>query len=140
MQLPEISTLLKYKNDSLIHYYCHHHSDITKSMANQYFVDLLAWLWLNAYRQHQKKRTYLFGPLLVLDELWHAFILHTRDYHEFCEAFFSSYIHHDIELPGQEHQLSAEEIEDFLEDSFNFLGEAWVLRYFSDLLDEGDTN
>lgn len=134
MQLPDLTTLLMYKNERVINYYCHHHSDINRHLTEERFRDLLAWLWLNAYRQGLKKRTYLFGSLLVLDDMWHAFILHTRDYHHFCNEFFSAYFHHDVEPPGEAHQLAPEELEDFLHDCFNFLGEGWVLRYFSQLL------
>ena len=136
MELPELPELLTYKNEQVVRYCCHHHPDITYQHANELFTDLLAWLWLNAYRQNNGKRTYLFGSLLVLDEVWHAFILHTRDYYNFCQLFFIDYFHHDIEPIGIEHQLLPEEIEDFLKDSFDFLGEAWVMRYFSNLLNE----
>ncbi|MEK9201664.1 MAG: hypothetical protein AAB944_01700 [Patescibacteria group bacterium] len=34
------------------------------------------------------------SPSQGLDEIWHAFILHTRDYQEFCERYIGGFIHH----------------------------------------------
>ncbi len=34
-------------------------------------------------------------PSRVVDVAWHEFILHTRDYHEFCEQAFGHYFHHN---------------------------------------------
>lgn len=33
-------------------------------------------------------------PLLVIDEMWHTFILHTRQYVNFCFSQFNRFIHH----------------------------------------------
>lgn len=30
----------------------------------------------------------------VVDDLWHEFILHTKEYHKFCKNTFGKYIHH----------------------------------------------
>ncbi len=34
-------------------------------------------------------------PSRVVDVAWHEFILHTRDYHKFCEQAFGHYFHHN---------------------------------------------
>jgi len=68
---------------------------------------------------------------LVLDELWHAFILHTRDYFDFSLRYFGDYFHHDIEPLQFEHQLDEQELNDFLADCFQFLDGDWVKRRFA---------
>lgn len=30
----------------------------------------------------------------LVDDLWHEFILHTKEYHKFCDTVFGKYIHH----------------------------------------------
>ncbi len=130
MKLPELSDLLDYKNNRVICYFCHHHPDISTAQAQQLLSDLLAWMWLNAYRKKNHQKSYFFGPILILDSLWHSFILHTTDYCTFCEAFFGQYFHHFIEPIGEEHVLTADELSSFLQDCFEHLGEAWVERYF----------
>ncbi|MEJ7658804.1 MAG: hypothetical protein WKG07_03825 [Hymenobacter sp.] len=32
--------------------------------------------------------------LLIIDEMWHNFILFTPAYHAFCQAHFQKYLHH----------------------------------------------
>ena len=33
-------------------------------------------------------------PSRVVDDAWHEFILHTREYHHFCEGAFGKFLHH----------------------------------------------
>jgi hypothetical protein len=35
-----------------------------------------------------------FAPTTLIDLGWHAFILHTWDYQEFCMKYFGKFIHH----------------------------------------------
>lgn len=37
---------------------------------------------------------YVSMPSQVVDDLWHEFILHTRDYQEFCSKAFGQFLHH----------------------------------------------
>ena len=39
-------------------------------------------------------RKYVSMPSQVADELWHEFILHTREYQEFCKHAFGGFFHH----------------------------------------------
>lgn len=128
----DLSELLRYQNTAVVTYFCHHHPEFSAFEAQVLFEDLLGWMWLNKQRAHQGKKTYLFGPLLILDELWHAFILHTRDYLDFSLRYFDSYFHHDVEPVGLEHIMEEDELRDYLQDCFNFLGEEWVARRFTE--------
>lgn len=133
MKIPELSHLLAYENPTVVQYFSYKHaSQLPVETCRQHFKDLLAWLWLNAYRQKNNKSTYLFGPLLIIDELWHCFILHTKDYMSFCSQYFGEYFHHHIEPPGYEHELHPDELADYLNDCFELLGEDWVNRHFAE--------
>jgi hypothetical protein len=35
------------------------------------------------------------SPSPSVDDFWHAFILHTKDYEEFCQKHFGHYLHHE---------------------------------------------
>ena len=37
-----------------------------------------------------------------MDKGWHAFILHTADYAEFCDRVARRFIHHLPDAPGEE--------------------------------------
>ncbi len=126
-----LEEILSYKNSSLLKQFCYSHSQFQLNEASQLFHDLLGWLWLKQQRAKQDKPTYLFGPLLVLDELWHLFILHTRDYNDFSQQYFGEYVHHEPEPPGFEHHLTEEELADYVNDCFDYLGSDWVERRFA---------
>lgn len=42
------------------------------------------------------------SPTLQIDEIWHAHILYTQDYHAFCDKVFGKYLHHQPLMPGAE--------------------------------------
>ena len=132
--IASLAELRTYKNPRVLEQFCYTHGDYSLIQAEQLFTDLLAWLWLKNQRTHQQKPTYLFGPLLLLDQLWHLFILHTRDYTEFSERYFGSYLHHDPEPPGLEHHLTEEELGDYVGDCFEYMGSDWVERRFAQAL------
>ncbi|WP_298627815.1 hypothetical protein [uncultured Legionella sp.] len=130
----ELIELKQYKNQKVITCFCHHHPEFTLDDGQILFEDLLSWLWLNVQRKKHGKNSYLFGPLLILDELWHTFILHTRDYMDFTRHYFGEYIHHEVEPLGSEHVMEEEELTDFLQDCFVLLDKDWVARCFSTAL------
>lgn len=131
MRLPCLQELLLYRNETVVNYFCQHYPTFSLEKAHQLFNDLLGWMWLTTYRKTSNRHTYLFGPLLDIDNIWHAFILHSRAYHLYCEQYFGDYFHHDIETHGLEHRLSSTELEDFLKDCFELLGDGWVDRHFA---------
>ncbi|KTD05971.1 hypothetical protein Lgra_2748 [Legionella gratiana] len=125
-----LSEIVQYQNQAVVAYFCSRHPEFTVQEGNILFTDLLSWMWFNAQRAKLGKKTHLFGPLLLLDELWHAFILHTRDYVNFSMHYFGGYFHHDIEPIGSEHVMEEEELTDYLQDCFTYLGTEWVSRRF----------
>jgi hypothetical protein len=51
--------------------------------------------WFRLVARHPKAR--LAMPSVVVDELWHELVLHTRDYAEFCVTAFVRFLHHTPE-------------------------------------------
>ena len=58
--------------------------------AQGIFEDTKRFLYLCGAEGHRGP----FAPSPVVDEGWHAFILFTEDYAQFCEQFFGRFIHH----------------------------------------------
>jgi hypothetical protein len=54
--------------------------------------------WLASLRMNRAREGRPFQMIETVDFAWHAFILHTRAYAEFCERFFEGYLHHDPPL------------------------------------------
>lgn len=82
--------------------------------------------------------------LLIVDEMWHNFILFTKEYQRFCNEYFGSYIHH---LPASkkekelQRQKSSEDAENankefneklsvMLNTAYDVLGEDTVIKWF----------
>lgn len=128
----QLESVHLYKHEAVVRFFCAKHPQYSLEEGHVLFQDLLSWLWLNETRKKMNKDSYLFGPLLILDELWHVFILHTQDYMDFSLTYFGAYVHHQVEPVGQEHELSEEEFIDFIQDCFKYLGQNWVERRFSE--------
>jgi hypothetical protein len=132
--LPSLSELQAYHGSAIIDQFCQEKPDMSRAASRQIFEDLLGWMWLCVKRDQSKLKTHMIQPLKHLDAMWHVFILHTRAYHEFCQQYFADYFHHDFEVNGQAHELTEDELSEYLSACYDFLGEDWVLRNFAQLL------
>jgi len=131
---PDLHRVLLYRNDAVIRQFCLEHPEKSAEQAQQIFQDLLAWLWLSVDRTQRQLQTHMIAPLTELDNMWHAFILHTRLYTAFCEEYFQRYLHHEVEQAGNEYTMTTDELSAFLSECYDYLGEAWILRNFSSVL------
>ncbi len=70
---------------------------VSEQEAEQIFLETKKWLWLAAKASEEEEKLSLAidKPLLVLDEMWHNFILYTRQYHRYCLSKFKKFIHHE---------------------------------------------
>ena len=91
-QCPELEQVLSYSNQDVVDG-LQNALDITASEAEMLFKEGLKWLW---YCNQPDSRGYssIDTSLLILDEVWHTFILYTKDYSQFCLEYFGRYIHH----------------------------------------------
>lgn len=46
-------------------------------------------------------------PSTLADDMWHEFLLHTRDYAAFCDAAFGQFLHHEPESTMSPDQAAA---------------------------------
>ena len=100
--LCSLETALLYKNDNVLHKFRESYA-VSMAEARDIFTETGRWLWLCAYTQSLKEseRARVAPPLLVvseeiliLDEMWHTFILFTKEYTDYCLEHFGHYIHH----------------------------------------------
>lgn len=68
------------------------------------------YLFLKRKYRSQYKEDEL-PPSYEVDEVWHAHILHTRDYIHFCNQVFNEYLHHSPHH-GQDQNLSLKQLAD----------------------------
>lgn len=76
--------------------------DVKQNKAEELFQETLKWLWLCAKAKIDRQAQQAKVPpvlnvqtgMVMLDEVWHIFILHTRDYADFCNTYLGRFIHH----------------------------------------------
>lgn len=71
------------------------------------------------------------GPLAMtskdVDAVWHQYILFTRQYRDFCDAFFGHFVHHAPATPSEPlAQGSRQRFQDAYEHMFGLLHSIWT--------------
>lgn len=108
--------------------------------ADELFVEMLKWLWLCARAREDREANLPDVPrvlniqsgLIIIDELWHLFILHTRDYVDFCERHFGFYLHHYPGHPAFEPPTEEDTAKELSYIYDNVEGEATLNRWYVD--------
>ena len=83
---------LEYQNDAVVYRFTTLW-DVSFAEAQDLFLETKKWLWLCA--QTEKQRLKITTPLLIIDEMWHNFLLFSREYMKYCHDCFGCYIHHN---------------------------------------------
>lgn len=89
---PPLEEVLKYENQNVVDG-LRKALDITEETAQQLFKEGLKWLWYCCHPDTKHSRN-IDNAMLIIDEVWHTFILYTGDYFHFCNHYFGRYIHH----------------------------------------------
>lgn len=91
-----LADVLEYRNDDIVERF-QETWDLPLGECQELFTDTLRWLWLSAAAQQQPEPVTLAisQSTKLIDEMWHTFVLFTKEYHEFCNTYFGHYIHHD---------------------------------------------
>jgi hypothetical protein len=76
-----------YKNDSVINIYCERYGSDLQN-ADEIFKDTIEFLWTSAIGSKT------LSPSKEIDDMWHVFILHTKDYETFCKEQLGKFVHH----------------------------------------------
>ena len=104
LEATSLEDVLAYRNDRVIESFTNKF-DIAKDEAERIFVEMLRWVWYISSTRPTKQNPEMHGidePLYIIDEMWHTFILVTRDYTQFCHDMFGRYIHHAPGSAGAE--------------------------------------
>lgn len=100
-KLKSLDAVLAYQNPRLVQYISKSKNISPDDVTNQ-LKDLYRWLWLTAKKEESNSpiekapsELMIGHELLFIDEMWHAFLLFTRDYQKFCSEYLGGVIHHD---------------------------------------------
>lgn len=92
----------------------------------------------------QLPEVFIPDDLLIIDEMWHNFILFTPDYHRFCIEHFNQYFHHvpaskkekeqrtqeRLSNPEEAKRRYLEKLEQLISITYDHLGEETVEKWF----------
>ena len=82
---------------------------LSRPECEELFLECKRWLWACARRDEDHEagkdvpRMLLISPELeLIDEMWHCFLMFTREYTAFCHDYLGRVIHH---VPMTSHEL-----------------------------------
>jgi len=92
-----LEEVLAYENEDVIYSFTEKY-DIAYEEAYSIFTETKKWLWACYYRKKDPKYSDIHmsidDSILIIDKMWHNFILFTQPYHEFCYKYFSQFLNH----------------------------------------------
>lgn len=69
--------------------------NVSEQEAIEIFEETKKWLWLASKSKEEASfNLAMESPLMIIDEMWHNFILYTKHYHQFCMGKLNKFIHH----------------------------------------------
>lgn len=144
--MKKIEEILKYRNDRVIIRFMNSF-DIDYEESSDIFREMLKWLYVKGNSIEQKKIGFevtelsVVTAMIVVDEMWHSFILHTKDYKDFCTEFFGFFIHHEPYAYIQKKQidvrntldikpLDIQHYKQIMEYCYDTIGEETAFKWF----------
>ncbi len=89
-----LATVLSYSGEPIIDAFLKRF-ELEPSEAVQIFRETKKWLWLCAHkRSFNGPDLFMDQGICVIDQMWHCFILFTREYADFCDQYLGGFIHH----------------------------------------------
>lgn len=85
-----LKKISSYNNEDLIFRFLEMY-EIDEAEAIDIFEETKKWLWLCS---NSKFDLIIDDSLVIIDEMWHNFILFTKEYDAFCKEYLGIYIHH----------------------------------------------
>ncbi|MDR7211437.1 hypothetical protein [Flavobacterium piscis] len=136
----QLENMLLYSNEDIISRFRDMYN-VDEDEAQDLFKETRKFLFIC-----QLKGIFIPDDLLILDEMWHNFILFTKEYHSFCGKHFGRYFHH---LPAskkekEEHKIKNEanpdatmteylqKMEHLMSTTYDYLGEETVIKWFTE--------
>lgn len=146
VKLYSLEKALSYKNDTIIYKFLESYN-MDFDEAEDLFIEMKKWLWLCglSHTLDDAPVPIINSSLIMLDKMWHTFILFTRDYQLYCLNYVGHFIHH-FPTSKQEKELAHEKIKEneekfkknkhkeyskFYTFIYDNLGEKTLVKWFS---------
>jgi hypothetical protein len=113
MEIPELDNLIKYQHKGVINRFQEEYPNNNK-IPETIFMDLMKVLWVRQKHAldretHPDNSDFDFKFFIVrpafeyIDNMWHIFLLYTKDYKNFCSQYFSEFIDHNPTTDDEKH-------------------------------------
>lgn len=145
--LPKLSHLQQYRQNEVLKRYAkdYPHNHLPPESAWQ---ELMKYFWLCQKHKLEKEQfpdskqldfvCSMHREMHELDDMWHSFLLYTKDYHAFCSQYFGQFIHHVPSAEDKKNKIGIDDFEAKLRAYLNYINQhlgAETLRiWFSPLL------
>ncbi|MBC8082119.1 MAG: hypothetical protein H7Z21_02805 [Hymenobacter sp.] len=138
METPQLAAILAYQDENIISRFTDLLA-VEDDEAQDIFQETKKFLYLSHYSP-----VFIPDDLLILDEMWHNFILFTPAYHAFCQTHFQKFLHHlpatkqekaqqvkqREQDPAQSQQEYLARLEALLGAAYDHLGAETVSKWF----------
>jgi len=134
----QLKDMLSYYNEDILSRFTDMF-EVTEEEAQDIFQETKKFLYVC-----QADGIFIPDDLLILDEMWHNFILFTREYQAFCNRHFNRYFHHlpaskkekeeqarkNLQEPENARAVYAQKLEHIISTIYDQLGEETVIKWF----------
>jgi hypothetical protein len=134
----DLAHLLGYRHEGVVQRFARIH-DVSRERAVAVFGETLKWLWLARRAREARPLGLVLSihpEIRGIDEMWHVFLLFTRDYAALCNKHLGGFVHHDPAPDGPDDALDeaafAAELGAFYGFVHDELGEATLRAWFED--------
>ena len=99
MKLPDKHLIISWQHSPTI-YRLMSENRWAQNYAAQWFTDFMRWLYTAIRSELENNKNFTMDNIHYLDDVWHAYILHTKDYMQMSQELFDcQIIHHTPENP-----------------------------------------
>lgn len=154
-KLLPLEQVLTYQNDNLIYKFMENWA-LDEEETRDLFEETKKWLWISALSIRTRTEggeapvLMVSQSMILMDEMWHSFILFTRDYQAFCKNYLGFYLNHSPTTKAEKDKnLAAYQAdpdafrakqEEQLEAQYSYiydkLGEETLVKWYSDWTDK----
>jgi len=141
--VPVLTHLLTYHNKNVLERYAMDYPNNHLS-AEEAFQELMKFFWLSLKHKAEKlcaptnaELDFICGihnEMEEIDDMWHTFLLFTKEYVAFCKEYLGVFFHHSPTTNEQKievtHQDFAIDFSKFLSFVYDHLGEETVQKWF----------
>ncbi|MCE3045925.1 hypothetical protein [Legionella sp. 16cNR16C] len=142
MRMPELNVLINYKNNKIISRYTRDYPEAVLQ-AEDALKELMKYIWLCLKHKAEKQMNpnndllnfscVIHSEMSDIDNMWHTFLLFTKDYQHFCNEYLNGDFFHHEPIIAEENISSdnyERELSDYLSYIYDNLGEETLLKWF----------